>query len=266
MAHHEELADRCATQHDEQQHDPVVFVHVGEAVVVAQHRKQHRQREVGVVHAALFAAYAVRRVHRFAFAQGRHVFALAGDDPEKHVATHGGGHHRADQQKGGAAGEPLAGQPSRKGHQQRHKHTDDGVAVLAAAEDLADAVVGDPEHNEKGQRHRDGRTGLPVHLGLVDEVGAGVPQIGHGEQRKTAEPGGVTLPVRPVQVVRQLLGRQRVLLHVVEATAVDGPLLTAHPFVQRFLVVWLLQAVVQHDEVEGGTDPGDGGDDVNPTQ
>ncbi|KAI1694257.1 hypothetical protein DdX_20203 [Ditylenchus destructor] len=69
-----------------------------------------------------------------------------------------------------------------------------------------------------------GGAGLKIHLRLVDEVGARVPQVRHREERETRDPGGVALPVRPVQVVRQLFGRQRVLLHVVEAAAVQGPL------------------------------------------
>ena len=48
----------CGTgKHHQNQHQPVLRVAVGETVVVAQHGKQHGQREVGVVHAALLAAH-----------------------------------------------------------------------------------------------------------------------------------------------------------------------------------------------------------------
>jgi hypothetical protein len=66
--------------------------------------------------------------------------------------------------------------------------------------------------------------------------------------------------------IRQLLRRQRVLLHVVEAAAVHRPLLAADALVEGLLVLRLLEAVVQHHEVEGGADPRDGGDDVDPAQ
>jgi hypothetical protein len=64
VAQHEKLADGGAGEHHADQDQPVVFVAVGEAVVVAEHGKQHRQREVGVVHAALLAALAVDGVDR----------------------------------------------------------------------------------------------------------------------------------------------------------------------------------------------------------
>ena len=44
------------------QHDPVVRRAVQEAVVGAEHRDQDRQREVGVVHAALLGALAMDRI------------------------------------------------------------------------------------------------------------------------------------------------------------------------------------------------------------
>ena len=81
----EELAGQRAGEHHQNEYGPVVFVGVEEAVVVAQHREDHRQREVGVVHAALLAALAVDgqrlRIHFLAGGHGRHHLALAGPDP-----------------------------------------------------------------------------------------------------------------------------------------------------------------------------------------
>ena len=62
VAQHEEGATSAPQQHQADQHQPVQWVLPEHAVVVAQHRDQHRQREVGVVHAALLAALAVHRV------------------------------------------------------------------------------------------------------------------------------------------------------------------------------------------------------------
>ena len=58
---------------------------VEEAVVVADHREDDRQREVGVVHAALLAALAVHRVDRLAGTQRGDDLALPWNDPEEHV-------------------------------------------------------------------------------------------------------------------------------------------------------------------------------------
>ena len=75
--------------------------------MVAKHRKNHRQSEVGVVHAALFSTFAVRSklfgIHGNARSHGSHYFALPRNDPEKHIGTHRSGNHRPHQQKGGTA-------------------------------------------------------------------------------------------------------------------------------------------------------------------
>ena len=96
VAQHKKLADGRACKHHQYQDQPVLRMVPGKAVMVAQHRKQHRQREVGVVHAALFAAHAVDGVNRPASLDVGHHSALAGNDPEKYVGAHGGGDHGAD--------------------------------------------------------------------------------------------------------------------------------------------------------------------------
>ncbi len=65
-----DMPDQRARQHHQHQPEPVVRCAVQEAEVVAEHRDQHRQREEGVVHAALLAALAVDRVHRRGRQQG----------------------------------------------------------------------------------------------------------------------------------------------------------------------------------------------------
>ena len=131
--------------------------------MVAQHGKQHRQREVSVVHAALLAALAVNRVYRPAGLDVGHHSALAGNDPEEHVGTHGGGHHGAHQQKSGAPGKPVASQPGGHAHQHQHTQPDQCVAVFALTEDAADAVVQQPEHHQERQRRQHCGRGCPVH-------------------------------------------------------------------------------------------------------
>ena len=158
MAQHKKLANRRTGGHHGNQHQPVVGVAVGEAVVVAQHGKQHRQREIGVVYAALLAPLAVNGVHRLVGANALHHRFLAGNDPEKNIGAHAGGDHGAHQQKGGAPGKPVAGQPGRHAHQHGHQCTDDAVAALALAEHSAHRVIGQPEHDQKAQCH--GHCGL----------------------------------------------------------------------------------------------------------
>ena len=266
VAHHEELADQRPGEHHQNEHHPVLRVGIGEAVVVAEHGKQHRQREVGVVHAALFGALAVDRVHRSALAQVLHRGALPRDDPEEHIGAHAGGDHRAHQQERRAPGEPVAGQPGSQAHHQKDQCPHDRIAVPALSECLADQVVDDPEHREKRHSHTDGRATGPVHQGFVDQVGAGAPQVGHREQRKPGQPGAVGLPVEPVQVLRHHTRCHGVLLRVVEPSPMDGPQLATHPQVLQVLRSRLDQTAVEEDEIERGSDPGDGGDDMHPAQ
>ena len=96
MSHDKELADQGPSRHHQHEHHPVVGPRIGEAVVVAQHRKQHGQGEVGVVHAALFAAFAVNRVNRLASPHGFHYLALARNNPEENVGTHRRADHGTD--------------------------------------------------------------------------------------------------------------------------------------------------------------------------
>ena len=93
------------------------------------------------MHAALFATLAVDRVNRAAGLDIRHHGALAWNDPEEHIRTHGRCNHGADQQKCRAPGKPMASQVSSQYHQQRHQCADDGVAIRAIAKDTANRVI-----------------------------------------------------------------------------------------------------------------------------
>ncbi len=266
VTQHEELPDRRARGHHGDQHPAVVRVRVGEAVVVAEHGEQHRQREVGVVHAALLAALAMDRVHRLPCLERGHHLALARDDPEKHVGAHGRGDHGAHQQEGRAAREQRSGQQRRRRHQQRHRRAHLGVTVLRLPQRAADGVVGQPEHHQKRQRAGDGHRRRPVEDLRVDQVDAGAPQIGHQEQREAREPSGVALPEEPVQMPRQLRRRHSVLHRVIEAAAVHGPQLPGGAIAAQRLVLGRGEAAVEEDEVEGRADPGNGDDHVQPAQ
>ncbi len=238
------------------------------AVVVAQHRDDDRQREVGVVHAALLAAAAVRRVGLLAGAQRGDDLALAGDDPEVDVGAHRGGQHRADQHEGRAAGKQLAGQPGREDDDRDDGDRDPQVAVAALAERAADRVVDQPEGKQQAQRGERGGRRRPVEDLAVDQEGAGIEQVHQRKQRKAGQPGAVALPVRPVQPLGQRppARRDQVLVRVVEAAAVHRPQLAVDAPGAQLGVVGPRQAVVEHDEVERRADPGDRGDHMRPAQ
>ena len=227
VAQHKKLANGRACSHHAQQHQPVARVAVGKAVVGAEHGKEHRQREIGVVHAALFAALAVDGVYRLAVADALHHGSLAGDDPEKHIGTHAGGQHGAHQQKGGASGKPVTGHPGGHGHQQRYQRAHDTVAAGALAPDAANRVIGQPEHHQKAQRSGHCSRWRPVHQRFVDQIAARIPQVRDGKERKSGQPGAVAFPVKPVQMARQLGRAHRKFDGVVKAPAVHRPKLAA---------------------------------------
>jgi len=243
----EELADQHAGQHDQHQHHPVGLVAIGHAVVVRQHGEQHRQREVGVVHAALLAALAMDRVRLLAGLERGHHLALPRDDPEEHVGAHDGRDHRADQQKRRAAREQMARRIRRDHHVECHQHAHQPVAP---AEHAADGVVHQPTDRQERQRQQHRRRRCHVEHAAVDQVNIGVEQVHHRQQRKAGHPRGVRLPVEPVQVFGQLLRCQQVFLRVVEPAAVHGPQLAVHALFQQVRRGGPGQAVVEPDEVE----------------
>ena len=223
MAHHEKLADGGTGKHHQDQDDPVLRVAPCEAVMAAEHGEDHWQREVGVVHTALLAAFAVDRVHRLACLDLGHHGALTRDDQEEHVGTHGGGNHGAHQQEGSTASEQMACQPGSHAHQNEHASAHNGVAVLALAKRAADHVVQQPEDHQETQGRRNGHAGCPVHLGLVDQVGAGAVEIRDSEQRKACQPGAVAFPVEPMQVLGHFGRCAGKLDGVVKTAAVQCP-------------------------------------------
>ena len=239
---------------------------VRKAVVATQHGKQHRQREISVVHAALLAALAVNGVHWLTGLDGRHHFFLPGNDPEKHTGAHGGGQHGTHQQKGGTPRKPVAGQPRRHAHQAKHQRAHHGVAVFALTQHAANQVVQQPEHHQKRQRHRNGLGRRPVHARLVNEVSAGTPQVRHREQCKAGQPGAVALPVKPVQVAGQLGRRHIELDRVVKPATMHRPELATDTLLFQVVIHRRGEAAVQKHKIKGGANPGDGGDDVDPAQ
>src|SRR5690606_41250611 len=96
------------------------------------------------------------------------------------------------------------------------------------------------------------------------EVGA--QQVQQHEQAEARQPGGVGLPERPVQVVGQFGGVGQVFLVVVEAAAVHGPHFAVYAQLLGLLALGGVQAQVEHNEIDGFADPGDGGDHVQPAQ
>ena len=239
---------------------------VSKAVVAAEHGEQHRQGEVSVVHAALLAALAVNGVDRLPCLDGGHHFFLPRNDPEKHAGAHGGSQHGPHQQESRAPCEPMAGQPGCQTHQQKHQTTHNGITVFALPKDTTNQVVQNPKHHQERQSHGNGTGRRPIHARFVDQIGTGAPEVGHREQGKTRQPSAVAFPVKPVQM-RGQLGRGDVELdRVIKPAAVHRPQLAAHALFFQVLIHRRGEAAVQKDKVEGGTNPGNGGDDMHPAQ
>ncbi len=100
----------------------------------------------------------------------------------------------------------------------------------------------------------------------IDQVRRGVRVVDDDEQPEARQPGRVRLPLEPMQRLRQLLGRDAVLLDPVEAAAVHLPRLAADPTLGVVGILRRRKVVVERDEVEGRTDPRHRGDHMQPPE
>ena len=204
---------------------PRVRMPVGDRKVVADHREHDRQRQVIVVHGALLAAEGRRGIRLPTRLLRVDQLPVGGDDHEEDVAGHHRPEHRADLDVLGSAREEVADAPGR----QRHQHEQYGRERDVARDQSAEAVVDEPRCDE--QRHAD-RDRLPrpqVGDRFVDQIRVRVHVVEDDQESEAREPGRVGLPLEPVQRLGQRPWHQPVLLHLVEAAAVDLPRFAADP-------------------------------------
>ena len=156
------------------------------------------------------------------------------------------------------------GDPPRRQGDEPEQHG--GERERASAEHAAERVVDEPRGREQGEADHNGPPRGQVGDALVDQIRVGVGVIEDDQEREAAQPSGVRLPLEPVQRLRQHARRDGVLLHLVEAAAVDLPRLAADAGVAVWLAGRRPQMIVERDEVKGRADPDDAGDDVQPAQ
>ena len=161
----------------------------------------------------------------------------------------------------------MAGQPGRNEHIHRDQNAHGEVALLALAEHAADAVIDQPADDEKAQhgRHRVPRR-TPGKHPRIDDENASVIEVQHAEQSKSRQPGGIALPIKPVQMLRQVLRRDPVFLRVVETPAMHRPQFPIHSPGLQLRVGRFFKAVVEPDEIKRRTNPSNRHNDVQPTQ
>ena len=92
----EVVAHERADRHEQHEHDPAVRVPVREREVAGEHREQHREREVVVVHGPALAALVHRRVGLASGLLRVDELAVRRDDDEEDVGDHDRPEHRAD--------------------------------------------------------------------------------------------------------------------------------------------------------------------------
>ena len=234
--------------------------------MVGQHGHQHRQREIGVVNAALFGAPAIDRIDRQTRLELGHHLALAGNDPDKHIGAHRSRQHRADQQKRRPPGKQLASQPGRKRDDRQNAHADQQVAMFAPPQRAANQVINRPEHDQKTQRRGNRHARRPVVNAFIDQKRARVKQVKHGEQAKARQPSGIAFPIKPVQVLRHLARRDQVFLRVIKPAAVNRPEFAVNAFFNQIRVCGLGQAGIEKNKIKRRANPGNGRDDMRPAQ
>ncbi len=103
---------------------------------------------------------------------------------------------------------------------------------------------------------------VSVEHGFVDQVELGAEIVDDHQQREAGEPRGIGFPLEPGQLVRHAGRSDQILHHVIEAAAVHLPRVALDALGQAGAG---LEAEIEMDEVERAADPGDAGNDVQPT-
>ena len=148
-------------QRDQNQHQPSVLGMREERIVVADHHKQHGQREIRVVHTALLTPNAMNRIRRTAFFFGFDQLTLPRNDHHQHVRTHDGAQHGAKVNKGTAPRKDLRERPRRD--RQQHKHHAGEQPLIAPQRRAAQQVIDHPGTHNKGQTNGDCRALRQLH-------------------------------------------------------------------------------------------------------
>ncbi len=253
------MADGHAHQEHQRRDQPVVLGGKSQRVVVGQHQEHNRQRQVVVVGRAQLGDLAVFGIRRAAFLQVLHHDALVRHDDEKHVCGHDGRGESAQMQHHGAAGEDLVVAPAHDHQQDEQQHHQEGR--LFPQRRFAQEIVNDPADGQRCAGNQDALPQRQVGLAGVNKVQLPARPIDDHQQAGARQPGGVALPFEPDQMVRHVLRRHQVFLDVIKTAAMDLPFLTMRADRQ---VRNLPQAKIQRNEVEGRSDPGNGGDDMKP--
>jgi hypothetical protein len=127
----------------------------------------------------------------------------------------------------------------------------------------ADRIVKEPRACQHGERNGNRRRLGQRCDRRVDQIRLGALEVQQAQQREARQPRRVRLPVEPMQRGRQFAWRDPVLLRHVEPAAMHGPEFAGQIVVAR---ARRLQVIVEPDEVERGTDPGDAGDQMQPAR
>ena len=251
----EEDADERGEHGDEHKDEPRVVGAEDERKVPDQHREQHREREVVVVHRSALCAEERRRIRLALLGHCLHELPVRRDDHEENVRDHDRSEHRSHLQVRRTWREQLSGTPR---CQRDERGSDDDERNLASvSEGPAQHVVHEPSEHEAADAQRHGLPGGEVGDLWVSETNVGVEVVENDEESEPGEPGCVRLPFEPVQWLGHLGRREPVLLRVVEAAAVHAPELARDTGVRVLAFLRWSQREVEPDEVEGRADPRD---------
>ena len=230
--------------------------------MIADHHEHHRQREVRVVHGALFATQAGRGIGLPPLALGMDQLPLTGNDHEQYVRHHDGSQGTAEDHEGAAPAEQVTDAPRLHRDQQGHR-TRQHVG-LSAERRAAQRVIDQPRGDQHAHGDADRRRFRQRRDRRIDEVGLGPNEVEQAEQAETGQPGGIGFPIEPMQRLRQHRRGDPVFLRPIEAPAVHRPELAADARVHSFGLGHRPQMIVEPDEIERCADPGDACNHVQP--
>ena len=255
----EEMPDQTSDHQHQGQDHPSIFRREYRRVMAANHHKYHGKRQVIIVKRALLCPRAVLRDRLFTGNQlGDHLL-LAGNDHHRDIRHHDGADGHAYLHKGAARRENLGIAPGEEDDE--GKPGDNEAARVPPQRAAAQRVIGDPAASDATDAEGDRLPGLEVENLVVDHIKAGTGVIDDRQQREPRQPGGIGLPFEPCQFVWHARRRDQIFHHVVETTAMHLPGLAMGVVGQ---LLSRLQAKVERDEVERGSNPGNAGNNMKP--
>ena len=224
--------------------------------MIRDHREEHRQRHVRVVHRAPLRPFPQFIIRLPARLRSRDDRALHRENVNPHIQHHDRPKHRAEMDERATPAERMREHP----HRARRQHEPRGISPSRFPERRTEEqIVDHPSSHERGkpQRHR-----LPLREhahSRVDQIRGIARVINDPQKREPREPRERRLPLEPMQRRRHRARAEAPLFHPVKKPAM-GHVKLALDTLARLLR--RSEGRVQPHKIKRRADPHDAGDEM----